>query len=239
MPGRGVARGQLRASGMTVAEEEVRDALKEMEEPVGKADGNGEIKGLEGKRSKFRSPGFQLMRIEWRGDDRMVLDGAIDAVNKRLVAEFQDAYEVMNQVYELVRTPMRDAQGEVVRDKYGYIVWARKPDGSYDEDFTRLAHDKKEHLLFLVTTRIFDWEQRAQDAWGEAMFAKAMWEERFAIGFDAPMSGTVDDRTQAGRLEARDERYFAIFVTLYSRKAEAIVRSLQLLGQRLRDALTS
>ena len=70
------------------------------------------------------------------------------------------------------------------------------------------------------------------------MFAKAQWEERFSIAFDAPMSGTVDDRRAAGNIDAREERYFAIFLSLYSRKADSIVRSMELLSQRLRDSMT-
>ena len=77
----------------------------------------------------------------------------------------------------------------------------------------------------------------SSDAWGEAMFAKAMWEETFSIGYSASVSGTIDDRTAAGRIGAAEERYFAIFMTLYSRKAEAITRSMALLGQRLKDTL--
>jgi hypothetical protein len=84
---------------------------------------------------------------------------------------------------------------------------------------------------------MFGWEQRAADAWGEAMFAKAQWEERFAIDYDAPFTGTIEDRTAKGNIGAREERYFAIFLSLYSRKADAVVRSLALLGQRLKDSM--
>ena len=38
--------------------------------------------------------------------------------------------------------------------------------------------------------------------------ARAAWEERFAISYDAPLAGTIDDRTAVGRIESADERYF-------------------------------
>lgn len=224
---------QPRASGETGAEEEVKKASEEADQPIA-------VPNLPGEdpKSKHRTPGFARMRTSWHGDDRAIVQRAKDTVNGQIVVNFNDAYEVMNQIYDLVRSPEVDENGEIKRDQFGWPVWARTPTGGYDEDFTRLSLKQKEDLLFRITTRLFDWEQRAGDAWAEAMFAKAQWEERFSIGFDAPMAGTVDDRKAAGNLEAREERYFAIFLSTYSRKADAIVRTMSLLGQRLKDSMT-
>jgi hypothetical protein len=40
-------------------------------------------------------------------------------------------------------------------------------------------------------------------------------------------------------MEAADERYFAIFESVLSRKADAIVRSMERLSQRLKDVMQS
>lgn len=230
MGSRGVRQGQTRAHGESTAEEVTKEEADKLEEPVQPE--------LPEERAKvFRTPGFSRMRTTWSSEDWHVVARAQQAVEGRIIHNFADAFEVMNTVYDLVRTAETDENGEVVRDRFGFTVWKRTPSGSYDEDFTRLTGKQKEDLLFRITTRLFDWEQRAADAWGEAMFAKAQWEERFAIAFDAPMTGTVDDRKAAGNIDAREERYFAIFMSLYSRKAEAIVRSLSLLGQRIKDSM--
>lgn len=74
------------------------------------------------------------------------------------------------------------------------------------------------------------------------MFSKAQWEERFALAFNDTTAGgrkTDEAMTQKARAGSRDERYFAIFESLYSRKADALVRSLERLGQRLKDSLYS
>lgn len=221
---------QLRASGQTPAAEETAKVAKANDEPI-------EARKEDFDPTKFRTPGFARMRVDWRSDDRTVIQRATSAVDARILRNFADAYEVMGQVYDLVRTPEYDEDGTAKTDRFGMVIWARTPAGGFDEDFTRLTVKQKEDLMFKITTRIFAWEQAAADAWGEAMFAKAQWEERFSIGYDAPMTGTIDDRTAKGRLEALEERYFAIFLTLYSRKADAIVRSLELLGQRLKDSM--
>jgi len=226
-----VAVGKTRASGQTGASTEAKEAARTAEDPI-------EITMPEDKpRSMHRTPGFARMRTDWRGEDRAILTRAQAAVQGRISTTFAGAFEVMNQIYDIVRTPQVDAQGEIKVDQYGWTIWVTNEFGGHDEDFTRLTSAQKEDLLFKITTRIFGWEQDAADAWGEAMLAKAVFEERFALGFDAPMSGTVDDRKAAGALDARDERYFAILQSQYSRRAESLVRSMALLGQRIKDTM--
>lgn len=193
----------------------------------------------EERKRTFRTPGFSRMTLEWSSQDRDVIRAAKDAVDGRIIREFQDAYEIMYRVYDLVRTPEVTADGEIVKDRFGYTVWRKSPTGEYLEDWSRLMFREKEDLLFRITTRMMDWEQRSANLWGEAMMAKARWEERYSISFDAPIAGTVDDRRSKGNINSADERYFAIYTTWLSRRAEALVRSMNLLGQRLKDSLVA
>lgn len=225
-------RGRRRASGQTPADEEAKKVAEKADEPI-------EEEVLPEEREKrFRTPGFSRMKVRWDDDDWVVVHQAQSAVDGRILHNFADAYEVMNEVYDIVRTPEVDDNGEPKRDQYGFVVWKQTVGGGFEEDYTRLSVKQRENLMFTITTRLFSWEQRAADAWGEAMFAKARWEERFSIGYDAPFSGTIEDRTAKGNIESTEERYFAIFLTLYSRKADALMRTMNLLGQRLKDSMT-
>lgn len=188
---------------------------------------------------RFRTPGFSRMRMEWAPMDRPIKDRALAMVEDRLVQEFSDAFQIMHDLFLLVRDPVVDANGEARLDRHGFPVWRKTDSGTWVEDFTKLRRVDQENFLFQITTRMFLWEQKAADAWGEAMFSKAMWEERMALGYDAPMSGTIEDRTAAGRIASADERYFALFLSLYSRKVDALVRSLALLAQRLKDVYSA
>lgn len=226
-------RSTKRLSGESAADETAREVSASESGLPGEG-----LDNLWREQEKWRTPGFSRMRVDWRSEDRPIIDEAKAVVDGRILAKFQDAYLILNGLYDVVRDPELDSLGNPKKDMWGWNVWRQGPDGGYIEDFTRLTRAQKEHYLFLITTRLLDWEQSAADAWGEAMFAKAQWEERFSIGFDKPLSGTVDDRTASGRLEARDERYFAIFLTWYSRRSDALVRIMQLLGQRLKDSLT-
>lgn len=229
--GTAVQRGKRRrASGETAAEEETKKASEELEEPVAP-----ELP--EERAKKWRTPGFSRMKTSWSEEEWVVIAQAHSAVEGRILRNFADAYQVMNEVYEIIRTPQVDGNGEPVRDQFGFVAWKRTQAGGFEEDWSKLGVRQKESLLFSITTRMFNWEQRAADAWGEAMFAKAQWEERFAIDYDAPLVGTIDDRNAKANIGARDEKYFALFLSLYSRKADAIVRSLALLGQRIKDSM--
>lgn len=224
-----------RASGETqvtevTAEESARndDTEQPVEDLVGHQDD---------KRSIFRTPGFSRMSLAWKPEDAQIVAQARASVDERMLIAFKDAYQIMHDLFMEIREPVVDDQGEIVRDRFGWPEWKRTPSGGWVEDWTALNRKQKENLLFQITTRLFAWEMAAADAWGEAMFAKAQWEERFAISYDAPVTGTIQDRTAKGRLGAAEERYFAIFLTLFSRKSDSMVRNMSLLGQRLKDTL--
>lgn len=212
------------------AEAAVREASTEAETPA-------EVDPHPDRTREIKTPGFSRMRTDWSAHDSGQIQQLRTVVDGRILKLFPEAFVLMNNIYDLVRQPQTDGDGVIVTDKYGFPVWARNPTGGYIEDFTILTDREKEDFLFRITTNLFEWRQTAADLWGEAMFAKAQWEEAMAIGYDSSTKKTVEDRTQAGRLHSTDERYFSIFLSLLSRKADAIVNSCELLGQRLKDTL--
>ncbi len=228
----------LRASGETQADEVIKEESDALLDEI-------EIDAMphlpeEGHQLHFRTPGFSRMRTDWNGPEGDVVRSVLRAIDDRIQHEFLDAYEIMNTLYELVRTPETDAQGDPIVDAHGFKVWKRRTNGTWDEDWTRLTRGQKENVLFEITARLFSWEQRAANRWTEAMLAKGAWEERFAIDYRAPEGrATIEDRTAAAKTGSTDERYLAIFMAAYSRRADAIVRTMQLIGQRLKDSLVA
>lgn len=192
----------------------------------------------------FSSMNFSRMRTRWSKDEREIIDMAHTQVEEELGTEFADVYRILNRIYSLVREVARDPDtGEFLTDAHGFAIWAKDDTGMYREDWNRLTDRDKEDLLHRITTRLVIWEQRAADFKGEALFAKGMWEERFAMSFvDAPApegarKATEADRTQYAQASAREQRYLAIYMTVRSNKAEALVRSVDRLAQRLKDTL--
>lgn len=223
-----------------VTPEAARQADAALREEIKESDTPSEVRVHEDHTRETKTPGFSRMRTDWHGPDRAQIESLRAIVDGRIMRLFPDAFVLMADLYEIVRKPMVTADGEPVLDAHGLVVWERNENGAFIEDFSRLGIREREDLLFRITTGIFEWQQTRADLWGDAMFAKAQWEEAFADGFvNTPGTRpTVDDKTNRARSHATEERYFAIFQTLMSRKADAVVQSMELLGQRLKDVLT-
>ncbi len=222
---------KTRASGMTAGQEAAKEVAKDEDKSI-------EVMDDAERRRRWRSPGLARMRFDWRRDDGMVVSAASQMIDDRMISEFSDAYAALYEIYEAVRTPMVDANGERVIGRDGFPEWVRLPSGAFDEDFSKLTHAEREHFMFQITTHLFDWECRQADAWANAMFAKVVFEEHFSIEYDLPVSGTIEDREARGKINAAEDRYYAIVATWYSRRVDALVRSLERLALRIKDSLT-
>lgn len=187
---------------------------------------------------------FTRMRTRWSRDEQDVVEMAAQQVEEELNVEFADAYRILNRAYSLVRDVARDPHtGEPLTDEQGFAIWVKDENGMYREDWSRLTDRDKEDLLHQITTRLVLWEQRSEELRAEALFAKAMWEERFALSFaeaTAPEGArrpTEADRTQHAQAAAREQRYLAVYMTVRSNKAQALVRSMERWAMRLHHTL--
>lgn len=210
------------------------EAVREAEEPM-------QVDPAPDRTRLFTSMSFSRMRTSWNSGEQEVIDAARTQSDREIQVEFGDVYRILNKVYEIVRRPLRDSDtGAVITDRHGLVVWETDPLGMVIEDWSRLTERDKDGFIHEITTHLVMWEQRAADFWAEAMFAKALWEEHFAITFvETPLiesrRPTVEDRTQNAQVAAREQRYLAIYMSVRSKKAESLVRSMSLLSQRLKD----
>lgn len=230
-----VDREQERPStGDTAGDEATRDEAKRFAEPAA-------VQLPEERARKFRTTGFSRMRTDWQGDDKITVNRVQMKVEHTFQDLFGEAHVLLYEVYATVREAVLDTNDEPQLGQDGLPIWRRNSTGSFVEDWTKLTSRERERFLFLITTQLFSWEQIAADIWGEAMFAKALWEDSFSIGYESlPGSKpTIDDRTARARLESREDKYFALYVSWLSRKADALVRTMTLLSQRLKDVHTN
>jgi hypothetical protein len=223
--------GQTRASGEKASRDEASKEVEKLDDLT-----DIEERDLDAM-TRFRTPGFARLRVDWRSEEGRAMTMLSGAVENRVRENFRDAFAIMEDVYAAVREPEIDGAGNVKRDIEGKVVWRRTQSGDYLENWSALTMRQKEDFMMRITARLFDWEQKAANVWGEALIAKAQWEERFSIAYDAPMSGTIEDRTARAKIDAADERYFGAALALYSKRADAIVRSMSLLSQRIKDAV--
>lgn len=190
----------------------------------------------------FSFLGFARMKTAWNPEEQEIIDIAKDVVEQELLRRFADVYQVLYRLYNIVRNPVVDGHGEVVTDENGFPLWQVDENDLPIENWGLLGEKEKENFLHLITTRLVMWQQLSDDLWGEAMFAKALWEERFSDSFTGTpkVEGrrpTEADRTQYAQGLARDDRYFGIFMSLRSKKAQSLVGSMERIAMRLKDTL--
>lgn len=222
------------STGDTAGDEATRDEARQFVEPA-------VVQLPEERARKFRTTGFSRMRTDWQGDDKVTVNRVQLKVESTFQDLFGEAHVLLYEVYATVREVVLDNNDEPQLGQDGLPLWRRNSTGSFVEDWTKLTGRERERFLFLITTQLFGWEQTAADIWGEAMFAKALWEDSFSIGYESlpGTKPTIDDRTARARLESRDDKYFALYVSWLSRKADALVRTMTLLSQRLKDVHTN
>lgn len=227
-----------RASGASPAEEESKVEHDQLDQP------HDEVIDVERRAEvEARAPAFMRMRFNWRDRaEQLVIRNAHSAIDQMMVREFTDAYQIIDEIQSIVRIPLTQ-DGNPLHDERGEIVWERTPNGRIIEDYTRLTRKQIEGFLGQITVRLFAWEQTAERMWMDALMAKAQFEERYAISYDARTGSatrtTVDDRKASGSIGAAEERYHAVYLTALSRRAQALTRSMERVGQRLKDVLLS
>jgi hypothetical protein len=219
------------------AREQVDDVVADLSKENQEHEKVGEdpAKSTDPPRSKFRAIGFSRMPTTWNGENAEIMATVQATLNERIQKNFRDAYQVMHDLLMIVRTPMVNEDGEVLTDQYGFPEWQRTPSGGFVEDWSKLGRQQREDFLFSITTRLFMWRLAAAEGWTEAMMAKSIWEENFSQAYIAPLKGTIEDRTSEGRAKTAEDRYFGVFCSAYSKRADAIVGTMELLGQRLKD----
>lgn len=228
-----VDRDQERSNGRTAGEEIIADHVKE-------ADDTTAVELPDERQRRFVTPGFSRMRLGMSPEDRATMDRVHAVVNQKIDERYADAFAIKHELYDHVRERLV-VDGRVVVDEFGLPEWKRSPSGMYVEDWSRLTSRNREHYLYLITTRLFEWGQRQAEDWAEAMFAKAQWEAAFAAGYESLEGSkpTIGDRENRARTESKEARYFAIYVTYLSRKVDSLVKSMELLAQRLKDVHVS
>jgi hypothetical protein len=226
----GVEPETVRKSGRTGAQEDSVEASKEMPRDMNDALPDEEV-------HQERTPKFMRMRYQWRDDERAIVGQVNSEVDRVIQLAFGDAYRILNEIFDIIREP-EIFNGVPVVGRDGLPIWKRNVYGDYVEDFSRMTRAQLSDLFGRITLRLVAWEQEAAQIRGMALFSKAQFEERYAIAYDEPLGRvTVEGRQAIANADAAEERYHAVFRTMISHRADSMVKSMERVSQRLKDAL--
>jgi hypothetical protein len=188
---------------------------------------------------RFQHVNFSRMRTTWLESDAVKVAEMGRIADLTMARCFGAAYAFMETVYFIVREPEINAlTEEPLRGQDFQVRWKRDERGLPVEHWSRLGDRQRSEMLDQLMVGLVEWEQQAAAMWGSAMFAKGIWEESFAYGYTTPRDRklTIDDRTQMGHLASIEERYFAIYESILSRRADALIRGLNRIYMRLMKA---
>ncbi len=216
-----------RASGLTPGHEAAREISSEDDK---NPHNEPEIEHTK----KFRTPGFSRMRSTFDSGDLIFMQRIMAWAKEQLKKDFPEVFAIQRKIDVLCAVP-EIVDGKVVVDDEGIPVWKKNELGLVVHVWSKLTSKEREDLLYDITINMADWEQRAVDAWQMAMNAKIVWEERYAIKYDEPRNKTMGERDAIGRTGAIDERYQAVQLSAYSRRADALVSSMKRLADMLEN----
>lgn len=191
----------------------------------------------------FTSLSFARMRTRWTSDEQAIIDTAMSQADYEVHREFGDAFIILDRIYEIVRIPkVAGNPPQVVFNSLGRVEWQTDEEGMAIEDFTKLTNSDRENFVHQITTRLFSWEQRKAKFWGEAMFARGTWEERFSQAFvSTPLiegkRPTEADRTQNAQSVSFERRYLSLYMAMRSKQADLLVNSMERIAMRLKEQL--
>lgn len=205
-----------------------REAAKEMTQPV------EEAVLPEERKTSWKRTGFTRMSLEWGSEEQVTMHQVLRQVRRLYVKAFPDLVELEMDLLLRVRLPV-SVDGEISRDEYGYPVWQQTTTGAYIEDWQRMTSAEREGFLHRIYTSLFDWQRRRVEAWTEAMFSKARWEEAFGEGYTNSGGKTDRDREERGKLSSMEERYFALYKSAFAEMVKSQVDAVEKMGQRLKD----
>lgn len=229
---------------MKSTREKIEDAIADADRPDdAAAEKTLEVDVPPDRTRQMTHTSFSRMRINWLGDDSVRLQEVLAEADSMIKDEFRVAFAVIERLHRCVRTPLmeEDVPGTIRTYPDGSPMWETDSMGLPVEDWGLLDDRTRDSLLYIITTWLFEWELKSVDEWAKAMFAKVQWEEKFAKGYVSlpgmQVSGkpTIDDRTQWGHQYSAEERYFAVYRSVLSRKADALVRSMERLRRLLEN----
>src|SRR5260370_11588093 len=125
----------------------------------------------------FTHVNFSRMRTAWAGNDLIIIEEIRRQSEDLIFRRFVAAFELMDRIYQCVRFRAADSDGEPLKDRRGHQVWEVNEIGFPREDWTRVTDADRFSWIHEITVHLFEWEQDAAILWGDAMFAKGIWQE--------------------------------------------------------------
>lgn len=181
---------------------------------------------------------FSRLEFKWKSDDRLILDRIRMACNTVTAREYQVIQKTLDDLYEGIRVPELNKQGNPVMDDKGRLVWKRDENGRLLEDWSRLDGMDLEVAIFHLQKSRIELAARTNELLQEAIFAKHIFNDEYYEGYRSLVEGTQGDRTAQANRATREEKYFSFYRFCLWQSADTLLKEivgLQRVMERIRD----
>jgi len=172
--------------------------------------------------------------FKWQPQDQENLARITSAVNQILGDSFADAFTVLDQFYSLIKKPVKDHQGNDVRDERGRVVWDSGSDDLWG-DLT--GQDIEQALLRLARVKL-ETSTRTAQLLTDAVYAKHIFQDQWYEEYSKALDGTIKDRDARANARTKEAKYLSFFryciwvrVEAFQKELSNVVRLLE----RIRD----
>lgn len=162
----------------------------------------------------YRLPSLPDIKFDFSPEDRQYVNGIKDALVKQIRWDFAQAFEAERKLDDKVRSRLPIPQGG------GYVV---NSNGSYVEDWSQVTLDDMREFILAGSQFLFQAKQKAVDIYVDAAFSKYAYDDKFYESFNSIFSGTDKAKKSAAEIMAVQERWHALYRSIYNKMANECV----------------
>lgn len=155
---------------------------------------------------------FSRISFRWHTSDQLILTQIRGAAELQWERQMSPAYQILDRLYEEMRTPEQTDQGVVKLDQGGRPIWKKDPTtGLIIETTEQLTgQDIEKALLDLHKLKMVVSEQ-TNHLLTETMLARYVMKDKEDDLWDHILEGTINDRQAKVNREARQQKYHYFF----------------------------
>lgn len=154
------------------------------------------------------------IKIDLEEEDKANLDYIQNSIEERVRSEYAQAFAIENMLLAKVRTRLAPSLGD---------GWVMNPDGSYVEDWSKITTHDMESFIQEASAWAFFSSQNVISSYADAVFAKFSYDDAYDSAYSAQLTGTIGDKSAKAKRRTQQERWVALYKTLYYKRAKEIV----------------
>jgi len=162
--------------------------------------------------------------MEWDDDDRDAVEYIKSKVDEGIAREFGGIRHLAESLRERAYIPNPPYLGE------GFQTY---PDGTPIQDWSRVPTKDLEDFVLAGSSEVYFAQSRIENDYAEAVFAKFTYDDAYDRSYSSQLSGTIGDKTARAKRRTMDERWLALFKTLYHKRAKSEVDAFESFVRRV------